>query len=107
MALVRLLEAGGTCFDYYSELLLSKQEVSLFCLSKGDQMAVGIGSDPGEPGLWAGRGESLRVSDDGIRRDRAGLSSSVISGAKNMSCSSDLPQPFAIAWNSTGEISFP
>lgn len=51
--------------DYCSELLLSKQEVSLFCLSKGDQMAVGVGPDPGEPGLWAGRVDSLRVSSDG------------------------------------------
>lgn len=37
---------------YYSELLLSKQEMSPFCFFKGDQMAVGVGPDPGEPGLW-------------------------------------------------------
>lgn len=47
-------------------------------------MAVGIGSDPGEPGFWAGRGDSLRVSGDGIRRDRAGLSTGVILGTLGM-----------------------
>lgn len=46
--------------DYCSELLLSKQEVSLSCFSKGDQMAVGVGQDPGVPGLCAGRIDSLR-----------------------------------------------
>lgn len=70
--------------DYYGELLLSKQEVSLFCLSKGDQMAVVAGLGPGEPGLWAGRGDSLSVSGDGIRRNKAGLSSGIISGAPRM-----------------------
>lgn len=80
--------------DYCSELLLSKQEVSLFCLSKGDQMAVGVGPDPGERGLWAGRVGSLRVSSDGIRRDRACLSTDVILGAPKM-CPA--PQKLALA----------
>lgn len=41
-------------------------------------MALGAGPGPGEPGLWAGRGDSLSVSGDGIRRDKAGLSSGII-----------------------------
>lgn len=44
-------------------------------------MAVGVGPDPGEPRLWSGRGDSLRVSGDGIRRDRTGLSTGVTLGA--------------------------
>lgn len=58
--------------------------MSLFCLSKADQMAVGTGLGPGEPSLWAGRGDSLSVSGDRIRRDKAGLSSGIISGAPRM-----------------------
>lgn len=58
--------------------------MSLFCLSKGDQMALGAGPGPGEPGLWAGRGDSLSVSGDGIRRDKAGLSRGRVSGAPRM-----------------------
>lgn len=41
-------------------------------------MALGAGPGPGEPGFWAGRGDSLSVSGDGIRRDKAGLSSGII-----------------------------
>lgn len=40
---------------------------------QGDQMAVSVGPDPGEPGLWPGR-ETASVSGDDVRRDRAGLS---------------------------------
>lgn len=47
-------------------------------------MAVGVGADPGEPRLWSGKGDSLRVSGDGIRRDRTGLSTGVILGAPRM-----------------------
>lgn len=32
-------------------------------------MAVGAGRDSGEPGVWVGRGDSLRMSEDGVRRD--------------------------------------
>lgn len=41
-------------------------------------MALCAGPGPGEPSLWAGRGDSLSVSGDGIRRAKAGLSSGVI-----------------------------
>ena len=46
---------------------------------------------PRSRGAWplAGRGDSLRVSGDGIRRDRAGLLSGIISGGtKSTSCPS-------------------
>jgi hypothetical protein len=45
-------------------------------------MAVSSGTDPGDPGLWASRGDGLRVS--GVRIKRAGLSSVVISGLPRM-----------------------
>lgn len=71
-------------------------------------MALCAGPGPGEPSLWAGRGDSLSVSGDGIRRAKAGLSSGVISGAPRMCLPlKDLCRLFASGWNSTSEIYFP
>lgn len=94
--------------DYYSELLLSKQEVSLFCLSKGDQMAVSVGPDPGEPGLWPGRGDSFSVR--WWRKKRQGWSVkwyNFMGHQEYILPLKDFSQLFVIAWNSTSDVFSP
>lgn len=57
-------------------------------------MALGAGPGPGNPVLWADRADSLSVSGDELRRDKAGLSSGIISGAQRMCVA---PQRLALA----------
>lgn len=91
--------------DYYSELLLSKQEVSL-CLSKGDQMAVSVGPDPGVSLASGLAEETASVSGDDVRRDRAGLSSDItlMGHQEYILPLKDFSQLFVIAWNSTSDV---